>query len=94
LVFKIRNVTGNIHENLLQTVKRNKEQYQLPLKVVSYQVMLRGNKVLKSIVMVFNQKRFFSSKLIFESFIFKELYGWTMDDIVKQIGLKNNCKTM
>ena len=24
---------------LLQTVKRNKEQYQLPLKVVSYQVM-------------------------------------------------------
>ena len=26
-------------------------------------------------------------------FYFKELYGWTMDAIVKQIGLKNNCKS-
>ena len=25
--------------------------------------------------------------------MFKELYGWTMDAIVKQIGLKNNCKS-
>ena len=24
-------------------------------------------------------------------FMFQELYGWTMDAIVKQIGLKNNC---
>ena len=23
---------------------------------------------------------------------YEELYGWTMDAIVKQIGLKNNCK--
>lgn len=23
---------------------------------------------------------------------YQELYGWTMDSIVKQIGLKNNCK--
>lgn len=23
---------------------------------------------------------------------YKELYGWTMDEIVKKIGLKNNCK--
>lgn len=22
---------------------------------------------------------------------YKELYGWTMDEIVKQVGLKNNC---
>lgn len=42
---------------LLQTVKRNQQQYDLPLKIVSYE----------------------------------ELYGWTMDAIVKQIGLKNNC---
>ena len=26
------------------------------------------------------------------SHCFQELYGWTMDAIVKQIGLKNNCK--
>lgn len=42
---------------LLQTVKRNRDQYCLPLKIVSYE----------------------------------ELYGWTMDAIVKEIGLKNNC---
>lgn len=41
----------------MQTVKRNKVQYDLPLQIVSY----------------------------------KELYDWTMDDIVKEIGLKNNC---
>lgn len=40
-----------------QTVKRNQVQYELPLKIVSY----------------------------------NELYGWTMDAIVKEIGLKNNC---
>lgn len=39
-------------------MKRNKDEYQLPLKVVSY----------------------------------KDLYGWTMDAIVKEIGLRNNCK--
>ena len=22
---------------------------------------------------------------------YEELYGWTMDDIVKKVGLKNNC---
>lgn len=49
-------ITG-YRDDSLETVKRNKEQYQLPLKIVSYQ----------------------------------ELYGWSMDDIVKQIGLKNNC---
>lgn len=44
-------------DDSLETVKRNKEQYQLPLLIVSY----------------------------------KELYGWSMDDIVEQIGMKNNC---
>ncbi len=43
---------------LLQTVKRNQQQYKIPLKIVSYE----------------------------------ELYGWTMDAIVKEIGRKNNCK--
>lgn len=40
-----------------QTVKRNQEQYDMPLKILSYD----------------------------------ELYGWTMDDIVSQVGRKNNC---
>ncbi|KAF1388949.1 hypothetical protein PFLUV_G00068230 [Perca fluviatilis] len=44
-------------DDSLETVKRNQQQYELPLKIVSYE----------------------------------ELYGWTMDAIVKQVGLKNNC---
>nr|XP_033800403.1 cytoplasmic tRNA 2-thiolation protein 1 isoform X3 [Geotrypetes seraphini]XP_033800404.1 cytoplasmic tRNA 2-thiolation protein 1 isoform X3 [Geotrypetes seraphini]XP_033800405.1 cytoplasmic tRNA 2-thiolation protein 1 isoform X3 [Geotrypetes seraphini] len=49
-------ITG-YRDDSLETVKRNQQQYDLPLKIVSYE----------------------------------ELYGWTMDDIVKQVGLKNNC---
>lgn len=49
-------ITG-YRDDSLETVKRNEMQYELPLKIVSYE----------------------------------ELYGWTMDAIVKQIGLKNNC---
>ncbi|KAK6313029.1 cytoplasmic tRNA 2-thiolation protein 1 [Coregonus clupeaformis] len=49
-------ITG-YRDDSLETVKRNQQQYELPLKIVSYE----------------------------------ELYGWTMDAIVKQIGLKNNC---
>ena len=41
----------------MQTVKRNQQQYSVPLVVVSY----------------------------------KDLYGWTMDDIVAAIGLNSNC---
>ncbi|KAI9216415.1 hypothetical protein BC828DRAFT_393615 [Blastocladiella britannica] len=44
-------------DDSLATVKRNKDQYALPLTIVGY----------------------------------KELYGWSMDDIVAQVGLKNNC---
>ena len=40
-----------------QTVKRNQQQYDMPLKILSY----------------------------------GELYGWTMDSIVSQVGRKNNC---
>jgi len=49
-------ITG-YRDDSLETVKRNQVQYDLPLKIISYE----------------------------------ELYGWTMDAIVKQIGLKNNC---
>ncbi len=49
-------ITG-YRDDSLETVKRNQQQYDLPLKIVSYE----------------------------------ELYGWTMDAIVKEIGLKNNC---
>jgi cytoplasmic tRNA 2-thiolation protein 1 len=44
-------------DDSLETVKRNKIQYDMDLEIVSY----------------------------------GELYGWTMDDIVDQVGLKNNC---
>ncbi|XP_072921431.1 cytoplasmic tRNA 2-thiolation protein 1 isoform X2 [Hemitrygon akajei] len=44
-------------DDSLETVKRNQQQYDLPLKIISYE----------------------------------ELYGWTMDQIVKKVGLKNNC---
>ncbi|ORZ38219.1 hypothetical protein BCR44DRAFT_59963 [Catenaria anguillulae PL171] len=49
-------ITG-YRDDSLATVRRNMEQYGLPLLVVSY----------------------------------KDMYGWSMDDIVKQVGLKNNC---
>ncbi|KAI0227936.1 Cytoplasmic tRNA 2-thiolation protein 1 [Lamellibrachia satsuma] len=49
-------ITG-YRDDSLETVKRNKEEYSLPLKILSYE----------------------------------DLYGWTMDAIVKEIGLKNNC---
>ncbi|XP_026888674.2 cytoplasmic tRNA 2-thiolation protein 1 [Electrophorus electricus] len=49
-------ITG-YRDHSLEAVKRNQQQYDLPLKIVSYE----------------------------------ELYGWTMDAIVKQVGVKNNC---
>ncbi|EDQ91039.1 uncharacterized protein MONBRDRAFT_18259 [Monosiga brevicollis MX1] len=44
-------------DDSLETVKRNQQQYALPLTIVSY----------------------------------KELYGWTMDEIVAAVGRKSNC---
>lgn len=44
-------------DDSLESVKRNRDEFGLPLKIVSYE----------------------------------ELYGWTMDAIVGQIGLRNNC---
>lgn len=49
-------ITG-YRDDSLESVKRNKEDYGIPLLILSYE----------------------------------ELYGWTMDAIVRQIGLKNNC---
>jgi cytoplasmic tRNA 2-thiolation protein 1 len=49
-------ITG-YRDDSLKTVELNKEYYQLPLLVISYE----------------------------------EIYGWTMDKIVKLVGLNNNC---
>lgn len=49
-------ITG-YRDDSLETVKRNQQQYQIPLKILSY----------------------------------KDLYGWTMDQIVAKIGLRSNC---
>jgi len=49
-------ITG-YRDDSLETVKRNQQQYSMPLKILSYD----------------------------------ELYGWTMDAIVSQVGRKNNC---
>lgn len=49
-------ITG-YRDDSLETVKRNQQQYELPLKIVSYH----------------------------------DLYGWSMDDIVREVGRKNNC---
>jgi cytoplasmic tRNA 2-thiolation protein 1 len=49
-------ITG-YRDDSLETVKRNRDQYGIPLKILSYE----------------------------------DLYGWTMDKIVAQVGLKNNC---
>ncbi|CDS10517.1 hypothetical protein LRAMOSA03192 [Lichtheimia ramosa] len=49
-------ITG-YRDDSLETVKRNQQQYDLPLKIVSY----------------------------------SDLYGWSMDEIVKEVGRKNNC---
>ncbi|CAG7834954.1 unnamed protein product, partial [Allacma fusca] len=44
-------------DDSLETVKRNEQQYEIPLSIFSY----------------------------------KDLYGWTMDEIVREVGRKNNC---
>jgi cytoplasmic tRNA 2-thiolation protein 1 len=49
-------ITG-YRDDSLETVKRNQIQYDMPLKILSYE----------------------------------DLYGWTMDKVVSQIGKKNNC---
>jgi cytoplasmic tRNA 2-thiolation protein 1 len=46
-------------DDSLETVKKNQEDYGIPLSVFSY----------------------------------KDLYGWSMDEIVVAVGLKNNCKS-
>lgn len=44
-------------DDSLKTVQENKDEYQMPLKILSYE----------------------------------ELYGWSMDKIVAEVGRKNNC---
>uniref|UniRef100_A0A060TCQ2 Cytoplasmic tRNA 2-thiolation protein 1 n=1 Tax=Blastobotrys adeninivorans TaxID=409370 RepID=A0A060TCQ2_BLAAD len=58
--FMLLSVDEGIHgyrDDSLETVKRNKQQYEMDLEIVSY----------------------------------GDLYGWTMDQVVAQIGKKNNC---
>lgn len=57
LLLSVDEGISGYRDDSLETVKRNEEQYGIPLTVVSY----------------------------------KQLYGWTMDEIVKQIGTRNNC---
>lgn len=49
-------ITG-YRDDSLETVKKNRDDYDMPLKILSYE----------------------------------ELYGWTMDKIVGEIGRSNNC---
>lgn len=49
-------ITG-YRDDSLETVKQNRDDYEMPLKIMSY----------------------------------KDLYGWTMDEIVAEVGRKNNC---
>ena len=49
-------ITG-YRDDSLETVKRNSQQYDMPLRILGY----------------------------------KELYGWTMDEVVAQVGKKGNC---
>ena len=51
------NFLAGYRDDSLETVKRNEQQYGIPLRILSY----------------------------------KELYGWTMDEIVAAIGHRNNC---
>ncbi len=44
-------------DDSLETVKRNEQQYGIPLTILSY----------------------------------KDLYGWTMDEVVRRVGTKGNC---
>lgn len=60
--FKVMSIPDTVvmtgyRDDSLESVKRNEEEYGLPLTILSY----------------------------------KDLYGWTMDDIVRQVGRKNNC---
>lgn len=58
--FVLLSIDEGIHgyrDDSLETVKRNKVQYDMDLEIVSY----------------------------------GDLYGWTMDQIVEQVGTKNNC---
>lgn len=54
---RFRYILLGYRDDSLETVKRNRDDYEMPLKILSYE----------------------------------ELYGWTMDRIVGEIGKTNNC---
>ena len=57
LLLSVDEGISGYRDDSLETVKRNEQQYKIPLTIVSY----------------------------------RQLYGWTMDEIVRQIGTRNNC---
>ncbi|VDP38251.1 unnamed protein product [Echinostoma caproni] len=73
LLLSIDEGIAGYRDDSLETVKRNKLQYSLPLTILSYQASFS----LKSRITVipFTQ----------------DLFGWSMDAIVKKIGQKRNC---
>lgn len=56
-VMNLNLLCSGYRDDSLESVKRNEEEYGIPLTILSY----------------------------------KDLYGWTMDEIVRQVGRKNNC---
>lgn len=56
-IIRFRYILLGYRDDSLETVKRNRDDYEMPLKILSYE----------------------------------ELYGWTMDRIVGEIGKTNNC---
>lgn len=62
------------------------------LLILTYQFVRKKNSII--FFMLILSLTFFGSPqygLPLKIVSYKDLYGWTMDEIVKMIGLKNNC---
>ena len=88
-------ITG-YRDDSLETVKRN--EIQVPPCPTAGTLSLSGPSTVNIIVcsiQTFNLVSFTIPLLQYglplKIVSYKDLYGWTMDDIVKAIGLKNNC---
>ncbi|KAH9367947.1 hypothetical protein HPB48_014561 [Haemaphysalis longicornis] len=86
-------ITG-YRDDSLKTVERNREQYGIPLEVLSYKVTKllapRGALLLLwcCCCVVFSELTVGNGHW---DGTHKDLYGWSMDEIVAQIGRRNNC---
>jgi hypothetical protein len=84
-------------------VKRNKEQYQLPLKVLLLRRLSLLQETRSAAAAAVVCRPPISSPCAVRScgcvvcvvrvqiLSYRDLYGWSMDDIVRVIGLRNNC---